>query len=306
MGDAPPPRASRPLLFAWLHALRPAQWTKNGIVFAAFIFALGDPAQPVGWTDIGTVLWAVLCFCLLSSAVYLMNDVRDRAQDRLHPTKQLRPVAAGEVSAPLALGSASLLAVLALGGSWFIGVALFQVLLGYLIMQAAYTFGLKRIALVDVFVIAAGFVLRALAGAVAIDVDISPWLLLCALLLALFLALCKRRHEKVVLSDVSPHTRDSLQAYNAGLLDQLIAIVSAATIVCYALYTLWPDTVEKFGTTKLGFTIPFVLFGLFRYLDLVYRHEKGGHPERILLTDIPLLIDLALYGLTVLAIIFWL
>jgi len=171
---------------------------------------------------------------------------------------------------------------------------------GYFILQIVYTAGLKKVALVDIFVIAAGFVLRALAGGVVLEgVVISPWLLLCTLLLALFLALCKRRHEKVILSDSGSDTRQSLEKYNQQLLDQLIAIVSAATIVSYSLYTLWPDTVEKFQTSKLGFTIPFVIFGIFRYLDLVYRHEKGDRPEHILLTDIPLLVDLLLYGLTV-------
>lgn len=286
------------------HALRPAQWTKNAVVFAAFLFALGDPEQLIELSHGWLVLGAALCFSLLSSAVYLLNDVHDREQDRLHPTKKLRPIASGDVSVWTALPLAAVLAIASLAGSLLIGVELTRVLAAYAVMQILYTFGLKRVALVDVFVIAGGFVLRALAGAVAIGADISPWLLLCTLLLALFLALCKRRHEKVVLNDVSAVTRKSISAYDAGLLDQLIAIVSAATIVCYALYTLWPDTVEKFGTAQLGFTIPFVLFGIFRYLDLVYRHEKGGQPERILLTDLPLLIDLALYGICVVVIIY--
>lgn len=294
--------------FSWLavfRALRPEQWTKNGIVFAAFLFALGDPEQHIDLSHGWLVLAAALCFCLLSSAVYLFNDVRDCDQDRRHPTKKLRPIASGALSVPLALGFSVALALAALVGGAVIGIELVQVLFAYAIIQVLYTLGLKRVALVDVFVIASGFVLRALAGAVAIGAEISPWLLLCALLLALFLALCKRRHEKVVLEHVSDETRDSLRAYSERLLDQLIAIVAAATIVCYALYTLWPDTVAKFGTTRLGFTIPFVLFGIFRYLDLVYRHDRGERPERILLTDLPLLIDIVLYGLCVLAIIFW-
>jgi 4-hydroxybenzoate polyprenyltransferase len=288
---------------AIVRALRPAQWTKNGLVFAAFIFALGDRSQQLplqlGWL----VLAAAVCFCLISSAIYLVNDINDREADRLHPTKKMRPIAAGELSVGTAWATAAGLAVASLGVSWWIAPALTAVLGGYGVMQLLYTFGLKKVALLDVFVIAAGFVLRALAGAVAIDVPISPWLLLCTLLLALFLGLCKRRHEKVVLADVAAGTRASMREYDARLLDQLIAMVGAATIVSYALYTLWPDTVEKFGTTKLGFTIPFVLFGLFRYLDLVYRHEKGGRPEKILLTDMPILVNLLLYGLTVLFIV---
>ncbi len=290
--------------FAIIRALRPAQWTKNAVVFAAFLFALGDPQQEIGLAHGWLVLMAALCFCLLSSAVYLLNDVRDRELDRLHPTKKLRPIAAGAVSVQAALVLAAVLATLALLAAFWIQPALAHVLIAYAVIQLLYSLGLKRVALLDVFVIAGGFVLRALAGAVTLEVEISPWLLLCTLLLALFLALCKRRHEKVVLANLGASARDSMRAYDERLLDQLIAIVSAATIVCYALYTLWPDTVAKFGTAKLGFTIPFVLFGIFRYLDLVYRHDKGGEPEKILLTDGPLLIDLALYGLCVAVVIF--
>lgn len=288
----------------WARALRPSQWTKNLVVLAAFIFAMGDPRQSVTIMDGWLVLWAAVCFCLLSSAVYLFNDVLDRDSDRCHPTKRLRPVASGELAPRAALRGAAILAALALGGAWAAGLPLLHVFVVYVILQYAYTLVLKRVALVDVFVIASGFVLRALGGAVVINVHISPWLLLCTLLLALFLALCKRRHEKVVLHDTASGARDSLQAYDVRLLDQAIAVVSAATIVSYALYTLWPDTVEKFGTNKLGFTIPFVLFGLFRYLDLVYRHEQGGEPERTLLTDPPLLINMALYGVVVLMVMF--
>lgn len=286
-----------------VRALRPKQWTKNAVVFAAFLFALGDRQQHVGLSGFWTSLQAAFLFCLVSSGVYLMNDVRDVDQDRAHPTKKLRPVAAGELSPRFASLMAAVLLAAGLAGTWWMSLELFYVVGGYVALQIAYTFALKHIALIDLFVIAGGFVLRALAGAVALQVTISPWLLLCALLLALFLALCKRRHERVVLNDALGETRKSLEYYDEPLLDQLIAVVSAATLVCYALYTLWPDTVQKFGTARLGLTIPFVIFGIFRYLDLVYRHEKGGQPELILLTDIPLLADLALYGLTVVLIL---
>jgi 4-hydroxybenzoate polyprenyltransferase len=162
-----------------------------------------------------------------------------------------------------------------------------------------YTFFIKHIALVDVFIIAAGFVLRAIAGAVALTVDISAWLLLCTFLLAMFLGLCKRRHEKIQMETTGQESRQSLDNYNEKLLDQLIGIMAAASIIAYALYTLSPETIQKFGTRKLGFTIPFVVFGLFRYLDLVYRHEKGDRPEKILLTDKPTLINIAIYALVV-------
>lgn len=290
-------------LWLWnaIRALRPKQWTKNAVVFAAFIFALGDRQQSLDLSAAWTVLYAAVAFCMVSSGVYVFNDIRDVEQDRLHPNKKLRPIAAGQLS----VGAGAVIAALLLAGglalSWRLAPRLFYVTGGYVLLQIVYTLVLKRVALVDLFVIAAGFVLRALAGAVVIEgLVISPWLLLCTMLLALFLALCKRRHEKVVLSDYGNDIRESLAKYDQQLLDQLIAIVSAATIVCYSLYTLWPDTVAKFGTTKLAFTIPYVIFGIFRYLDLVYRHEKGGQPELILLTDIPLLADLALYGATVL------
>jgi 4-hydroxybenzoate polyprenyltransferase len=287
-----------------LLALRPNQWTKNAVVFAAFIFALGDQTQTVGLASFWRVFGASALFCMLSSSIYLVNDVRDVKLDREHPTKRFRPIAAGRVSIPVALMLAALLAALGLAGCWMLDPQLFVVCFSYVILQIAYTFGLKRIALVDLFVIAIGFVLRALAGTAVLEVHISPWLLLCTFLLALFLALCKRRHEKVVLSGLEKSTRDSLEKYNAKLLDQLIGIASSAVIVCYALYTLWPDTVEKYGTSHLAFTIPFVIFGLFRYLDLVYRHEKGDRPEKILLSDVPLIIDLALYGTSVLIVLF--
>jgi len=290
----------RPWIINALRAMRPKQWTKNAVVFAAFIFALGDRQQHIDLSSFWLVLQAAITFCMVSSSVYLLNDIKDVEQDRLHPNKKLRPIAAGELSVPAALGMAGVLAVAGLSWAWKLSPSLLGVVGGYYLLQIVYTAGLKKVALVDIFVIAAGFVLRALAGAVVLEgVIISPWLLLCTMLLALFLALCKRRHEKVILSDLGTGTRQSLEKYNQQLLDQLIAIVSAATIVSYSLYTLWPDTAEKFQTTKLGFTIPFVIFGIFRYLDLVYRHEKGDRPEHILVTDIPLLVDLFLYGLTV-------
>jgi 4-hydroxybenzoate polyprenyltransferase len=283
--------------------MRPKQWTKNVLVLAAFFFALGDQNQALELTAFWKVLGAAFLFCLLSSAVYLMNDVHDVEKDKAHPTKCRRPIAAGDLSIPIALTASAVLMVIAIGGSLVLSQYMFCVALCYMAVQVIYTYGLKQVALVDLFVIAAGFVLRAMAGAVVIRVEISPWLLLCTMLLALFLALCKRRHEKVVLASDGA-TRDSLAAYDERLLDQLISIVGAATVVFYALYTLWPDTVEKFGSRGLGFTIPFVVFGLFRYLDLVYRQEKGGQPEKILLTDIPLIVDMLLYGACVLAVIF--
>ena len=274
--------------------LRVKQWTKNAVVFAAFVFALGDRNQDLDAWELWKVCLAALAFSLVSSAVYIFNDLRDAPQDRLHPIKRHRPIAARTVNPGLAVGIAAALLAAGLGGAWRLGVDLLAVVGAYLVLQVAYTLGLKRLALVDVVVIAIGFVLRALAGAVVIHVVISPWLLLCAMLLALFLGLCKRRHEKVNLAGQG--TRESLDGYDERLLDMLIAMMGAASLVCYSIYTLWPDTVAKFGTPWLGATIPFVVFGLFRYMDIVYRQEKGDRPEQILLTDVPLMLDVALYG----------
>jgi len=282
----------------WLRLLRVKQWTKNAVVFAAFIFALGDQNQNLSAWECWKVCLAALSFSLVSSAVYIFNDWRDAAQDRLHPTKRFRPLAAGEISPSSALSVAAGLLVIGLAGAWRLDPELVAVVGVYLGLQLAYTLWLKRIPLVDVIVISLGFVLRALAGAVVIHVVISPWLLLCAMLLALFLGLCKRRHEKVNLAGQG--TRAVLDGYDARLLDSLISLTGGASLVCYSIYSLWPETVLKFGTTWLAATIPFVVFGIFRYMDLVYRQEKGDRPEQILLTDGPLMVDISLYGLTVL------
>lgn len=281
--------------------LRVKQWTKNAVVFAAFVFAFGDRQQNLAAWELWKVCLAALAFSLVSSAVYILNDLKDAPQDRLHPIKRRRPIASGEAGTGLAWGVALVLLALGLGGAGRLGPELLAVLGAYLALQIAYTLWLKRIALVDVIVISLGFVLRALAGAVVIHVKISPWLLLCAMLLALFLGLCKRRHEKVNLAGMG--TRTALDGYDERLLDLLIAMTGAAALVCYSIYTLWPETVEKFGTPWLGATIPFVIFGLFRYMDLVYRQEKGDRPEQILLTDGPLMADVALYGAAVLGIL---
>lgn len=299
--DAAP---SNSLVRELLKALRPAQWTKNAIVLAAFFFALGDRSLQGLTPFLGLrALAAALFFCLISSAVYLINDLGDIQADRLHPLKKNRPIAAGRISPLLAWIVAFLLLAAGIGGSLYMDAGVGLVLSGYVILQLIYTLWLKRIALIDIMIIAAGFVLRAVAGAVAVHVPISPWLLLCTFLLALFLALCKRRHEKTLLEDSAEQHRAVLEKYDPRLMDQLISIVAACTILAYAIYTMWPETVLKFGSHALGVTIPFVIFGIFRYLDLVYRHGKGGQPEKILMTDRPLLAAIALFGLTVLAVI---
>ncbi len=290
---------------AWFRALRPAQWVKNGVVPAAYFFAWGDPSQAAhvqGWLPLMAEALAVACFCCVSSGVYLVNDVRDIEADRAHPLKRLRPLAAGEIGVRAALSVSAALLLVGLAGSVALPPAFREVLGGYWLMQMVYTFALKRIPYVDVFVIATGFVLRAIAGATALTVRISPWLLLCTFLLALFLALCKRRHEKILLEDGGEQHRAALAGYDRYLLDMQIGIISSATLVCYAIYTLSSETVQRFGTSRLGLTIPFVVFGIFRYLELVYRHDEGGSPEKVLLTDRVLMATLACYLLVAFAV----
>ena len=293
--------AARSLL--WLRELRPAQWIKNGVVPAAYFFARWDPSQSAhvqGAWPLMLEAVAVACFCCVSSGVYLINDVRDIAADRAHPVKRLRPLASGAISVSAALAAAAALLAAGVAGSLALPPMFTGVLGGYGLMQFVYTFALKRIAYVDVFVIATGFVLRAIAGATVLTVRISPWLLLCTFLLALFLALCKRRHEKILLEDMGEQHREALAGYDRYLLDLQIAITSCATLVCYAIYTLSEETVRRFGTNRLGLTIPFVVFGIFRYLELVYRHDEGGRPEKVLLTDKVLIATVVCYAVTAL------
>ncbi|MBI2441131.1 MAG: UbiA prenyltransferase family protein [Lentisphaerae bacterium] len=289
-------QASLPLRPLW-QVLRPRQWTKNIVVLAAFFFALGDKQQHLSPFMFGWALLGAAIFCLTASAVYIFNDIIDRGRDLLHPGKRLRPIAAGAIPLPLAWGLALVLLGIGLAGAWFVGAGFVLTLGAYVLLQIAYTFALKHVALLDVFVIAAGFVLRAVAGGFAVNVSISPWLLICTFLMALFLALCKRRHEKqLVTAEQLRELRPSLLASSERLFDQLIAVMAGAVIIAYAIYTQWPDTVAKFQTTRLSWTIPFVIFGVFRYLDLVYRRAEGDQPEYTLLTDLPLILDILLFG----------
>lgn len=289
----------------WLRLLRPAQWTKNGIVLVAYFFARWDPSQHAHVSGPVPFLMSVLAmldFCLIAGGVYVLNDFFDRKADALHPEKRHRPLAAGKIAPRTAVMVALILLALGVAGAWMLAPPFGWVVSAYLLLQIAYSCKLKQIAILDVFLIALGFVLRAIAGAAVIAVRISPWLLLCAFLLALFLGLCKRRHEKHLLTGDEVHHRKALMGYTAILLDQMIACVAASTIIAYALYTLNAETVRRFGTSGLGFTIPFVMFGIFRYLDLVYNGNSGGRPERILLTDKILIATILLYVLTALAV----
>ncbi len=280
---------ARPFGAALVAALRPAQWTKNAALLAPLLFARRA-------TDAGSVARAALAlvaFCAVASAGYLANDVVDRERDRRHPVKRSRPVASGELGTRAALVAALALAGGGLAAAAVLGRAFLAATAGYLALVAIYTHALKNVAIVDVFAVAAGFVLRVIAGGIAVDVPISNWLYLCTLLLALFLALAKRRSELALLSASAGEHRAILGQYSIALLDQLLTVVSACTALAYALYTLAPETIEKFQGDRLKFTIPFVLFGLFRYLHLVHRRGEGGEPERVLLRDPALQLDIA-------------
>jgi 4-hydroxybenzoate polyprenyltransferase len=266
--------------------MRPEQWLKNGFVLAPIVFS-GLVHDPVAWVR---SLAAVAAFCAASSAVYLVNDVIDREADRAHPEKCRRPIASGEISVSLAIVVAVVLVAIAIAiavalGGWFPAV-----LIAYVVLVLLYSAVLKRAVFLDVLVVAAGFVLRVVGGAVAIDVPVSRWILLVAYLLALYLALGKRRSELALLGDEAGNHRVVLGHYTLPMVDQAISVVLGATVLAYALYTVAPDTVAKVGSEGLLATVPIVLYGLFRYLYLLHKHELGGSPTRALLTDRPLLI----------------
>jgi len=283
-----------------VRALRPHQWTKNLAVFAALALSkhLFEAAPAL------RTLLAFALFCGFSGVVYLVNDVRDADRDRRHPLKRLRPVASGELGTATASWVAGLLGAVCLALSAALGPR-FAVLAGaYLGLNLLYSYLLKQIVILDVISISLGFVLRFVAGAVAIGVQISDWLLVCTFLLALFLALAKRRHELVLLPDSATEHRETLAEYSPYLLDQMISVVTASCVTAYAFYTMAPDTVEKFRTDRLAWTIPFVLYGIFRYLYLVHRKEQGGSPGDTLITDRPLLVTVALWAAAIVVIVY--
>ena len=281
-------------------SLRPGQWTKNLLVFAGLLFGMRLFDQRA----VGRALAAFAIFCALSGVVYLLNDVLDRDRDRRHPLKSRRPIASGAVSAGTALTTAAALGAAALTAAWFLGWTFAAVAAAYVGLLTLYSAFLKNIVIIDVLTIAAGFVLRAVAGAVAVNVEFSHWLLICTILLALFISLAKRRHELIVLGGDAAGHREILGEYSAPLLDQMIAVVTASTLISYAFYTVSPETELKFGTQWLGLTIPFPLYGIFRYLYLVHQREGGGSPADLLLTDRPLLTCVALWAAAVAIIIY--
>ncbi|MDA8015906.1 MAG: decaprenyl-phosphate phosphoribosyltransferase [Thermoanaerobaculia bacterium] len=282
-----------------LKSLRPVQWVKNVFVLAPVVFAehLADPEL------LFAALVSFATFCLAASCIYLINDLGDREEDRLHPLKKHRPIAAGELPVFTAGAAAIVLAVLTIGASLYLGLGFLMILVVYLAVNIAYSRGLKHVVILDVMVVSSGYVLRVMAGAEAIQVRVSPWLLLCTVFLALLLILSKRRHELLLLADDAGDHRAVLQHYSATFLDQMINVVTASSVVCFALYAMDDDTVSRFGD-RLIYTLPLVIFGIFRYLYLIYQKHERRNPTEALMRDVPFVVNIFLWGFAVLWIVY--
>ena len=286
---------------ALIRTMRPSQWTKNILfVFPALVFG-GQ------LFEIDSLLRVSVCSVLMilaSGCVYIMNDIVDVESDRLHPTKKQRPIAAGALSIPIARASALVLALAVLTAAFSFDQRLAILLIAYLLLQAAYSHVLKAYVALDVLVVAAGFVLRIIAGAIVIDVALSPWLTASAGLLALFLVIGKRRQELVLLGDDAENARITLQRYNRAVLDEMLRIVTTAILITYILYTVESPTMIRQGHHLGLFTIPIVIYGLFRYLYLIHVEEVGGAPDEVLLTDRPLQATIVLAALAYFVIVY--
>ena len=292
-------------LYHIIRSMRPHQWTKTLVVFAGLIFSHN-------LTDASLAARSVIAFflyCALSGAVYLINDIADAEKDRLHETKKNRPIPSGKLRPTEAGVAAAVLMIGSLILSYRLGMSFFLVALLFSVLNVSYSISLKRVVLLDVFCISISFVLRAIAGVEALaatdsSIELSPWLLICTLFLSLFLAFCKRRYELVTLERGTEH-RESLAEYSPALLDQLVAVSAGGAVLSYSIYTIWPDTVAKFGTSLLVYTIPLVLIGVMRYQYLVYNKEKGGSPSDVLLSEKFILVDVFLWIVLVIAILYF-
>lgn len=294
-----------------LRALRPRQWVKNVFVFAAIAFS--DARLWMRPSQLLVAIGAFIIFCAASGAIYLVNDLVDIEKDRAHPKKRHRPLASGRLSPSVAIVAAVVLMLVVVGGSvWLdslnnlpqLDFGLMLIMLTYLVVQGLlYSYLLKHIVILDIFTIAAGFVLRAVAGAVVLDIRITPWLLICMGLLAIFLGLGKRRAELVLLGEDASSHRKILQEYSIAMLDQMIAIVTAATMMAYTLFTYSAETLPKEPYPVMMVTVPFVIYAIFRYLYLIHHRGGGGSPEELVLKDLPFALSIGLYALTVLALL---
>jgi len=296
------------MIIAIIESFRPKQWLKNLFVFAALVFSRNF----TNLIPLSKVTETFGAFCILSSACYIINDILDARADRLHPIKSQRPIASGRLPVLIALIIAIMLLIVSLG--WLLQLSdslnsqqqlpLFYIALSYALLQILYSLLLKKVIVLDALVIATGFVLRMMAGAAAIDIPISKWLYICTISLSLFIAFCKRRAEMTALPEQAEAHRVVLGQYSPYLLDQMISALTALTIMAYTLYTLADETVAKLGTQNMILTIPFVVYGIFRYLYLVRQKQKGGEPENIILADKPLLIDILLWASTAMVILY--
>lgn len=287
-------------MLAAVRTLRPKQWTKNFFVFVPLVFS-------VKLFDVNSLiisLKAFISFCLVSGALYTLNDLCDLKEDQLHPVKKNRPLASGQLTKRSAYVIIAVAAATSLALALSINLSFLLIILIYVLMQTLYSSWLKHVVIIDIFMVAAGFFLRVIGGALAIKVEISSWLIICTILLALFLSMTKRRHEFLILVDKAREHRPSLKEYNPYLLDQMISVVTASTLIAYCLYTISDDTVRKFGSRNLIFTTPFVLYGIFRYLYLVHQKDQGGTPEEMILRDKPLLINIVLWIIAILFILY--
>ncbi len=280
--------------------MRLQQWIKNLFIFAALIFS----ANLFNLRDLIYTVLGFLFFSLSASGVYIINDIADLEKDKLHPLKSRRPLPSGRISKSLALVASVLLLLIGLIGSFYLSPNFAVIIILYVIINLIYSFKVKEIVILDVMTISAGFVLRVVSGAVLINVPTSEWLIICTVLLSLFLGFSKRRHELILLENHAISHRSVLQDYSPIFLDQMISIVTATTVMSFALYTISEETVRKFGTTHLIYTVPFVLYGIFRYLYLVHKKEEGGNPAKLALTDLPLLVNIILWFICVTLIIY--
>ncbi|MBT3180890.1 MAG: decaprenyl-phosphate phosphoribosyltransferase [Deltaproteobacteria bacterium] len=283
------------ILYYVVKSLRPKQWTKNLFIFAGLLFS----QNLTNYDMLLTTISAFGLFCALSGAVYLLNDLVDIEKDKLHPVKCKRPLASGRLPKSIAVVVMLILVSGSLLGAYIVGLQFFFVSVGYVVLQIAYSLYLKHQVILDVFSIASGFALRIIAGALAINVSMSSWLLICTTMISLFLGFGKRRHELASLQGEAVNHRKVLAHYSAYFLDQMIMIVTAATVVAYVLYTISDETVTKFGTRNLVCTVPFVLYGIFRYLYLIHQKGEGGDPENMIVSDKPLLFTVVLWVLSV-------
>ncbi len=301
-GKSPrPSNASVPLLL--LKEMRPIQWSKNGLLFIPLLFALPQlttPSAPPLSTTILRALAGFALFCLFSSSIYLINDLRDRERDRLNPRTAKRPIASGALKPGIALAAVIVILPLTFVLSYLLSPWFALVGAIYIAKDLGYSFGLKHVVIIDVFLIAAGFTIRAVAGALAIGVTISPWLYMVTTLGALFLGLNKRKHEILLLSADAGSHRKVLDDYSPALIEEMLAVVTASTVMAYALYTFTADNLPQRlkDNHLMMLTVPFVLYGIFRYLYLVYQKNQGSTPEEVLLRDRPLLVCIILWGLT--------